>query len=232
MKKFIFSLLLRLSGFILGITGIVSQIVSGSEFMGADMLIYFTIQTNIFTTVIFGGLFFKSIYLSIKKKTPVIAKLTPSYHLGFTYYITITFAVFWTMVSGMDIGTDTNVLMLVGNYLLHLVVPLLAILDCLLFMEHGKVKKNVAFKWLGYPLIYLFSVIIRAQLGGPLYTLNGIEMMYPYPFLEPAVVGVGGMIGIIIAMTIGFYLFGRLYIYIDDKIAQRLSKIKLKHTEN
>ena len=230
-NKNLYALIFRIFGLLTGITAITLQIIvnqlNTDGFMINHVFAYFTVQTNIFSTLVFLALIIKTIIDSTKAKTLVKANINPSLHLACTYYITITMVVYWLILTPMT-GFAIRPIVVANTLFLHLFTPLLAIFDSFLFSNHGKVKNIDSIKWLTYPIIYLVSVVIIAQvITEPYYTikLNGkaIGLMYPYPFLDPQIVTVGGMIGVIILLAIVFVLFGLLYIKIDNLIAKKLS---------
>ena len=155
---------------------------------------YFTVQTNIFSTAIFLALIIKTIVVSTKSKKLEEVDINPTLHLACTFYITITMVVYWFVLTPMT-GFAIRPIVVANTLFLHLFTPLLAIFDSLFFAKHGKVKLKDSLKWLTYPVIYLISVIIIANvITEPYYTVkihgNNIGLMYPYPFLDPQIVTV------------------------------------------
>lgn len=232
-KNRIFALIWRVIGAALGIMGLVFQWKSGLGFMHSSMLVFFTVQTNIFTTVLFGILAAMTAVQLIKKQgnRGDAAHIPYSAQLAFTFYITITFAVYWTLLSWQNygnIGGGVNAAMsIASNYILHGVVPLWAIGDWIMFMPHGKIKRSKlnAAIWLSYPLLYFIFVAIRAAVGGPLYTLGGVDMYYPYVFLEPAILGSAWLlIPVVLALSLAFWGSGILYIFCDKKLGKAYDK--------
>lgn len=194
-----------------------------------SQLVYFTIQTNIFTLILFFVLTYKSaLQLQRGDNLTEVVGIKPSLQLGVTFFITITFIVYWTLLSNLNFsmnGKDSYFLSALYNLLVHGVVPILAIVDWILFMPHGKVKYISALAWLSYPLVYMVFLIIRANVGNHLYELDGVKLFYPYPFLDPTYLGgMEKMIFVIIALCVGFYLLGMLYVLIDKLLSKRVEK--------
>lgn len=222
-KNRVFAAVWRALGLALGVMGLTFQIVGTSGFMGGSMLVFFTNQTNIFSTALFAVLFVLTI-IQCKKQglKGEIAHVNLSLQLAFTYFITITFLVYWLLLSWSlgDAAAGGSILGTVSNYIVHGVVPLWAIADFVMFMPHGRLEKRFAAYWLAYPLAYYLFTIIRAQFGAPLYTMGDVEMMYPYPFIEPQILGgVGMVIPVFFALLFAFWALGYLYIKIDKRIA-------------
>ena len=240
MKKAISALLVRFFGLFAGVTAITLQLVfnitSNNGFMSNHVLAYFTLQTNIFTTVIFALLLLKTAWVGIKTHKLEVVHIYPSFHLGCTFYITITMLVYWLVLAPTVGLAYKNPLLISSNIFLHTITPLFAIVDCIFFFKHGSLNWKDAFKWLTYPILYLISVIIIANVSTEpyyIFPMNGkdIALMYPYPFLDPQVVGVGGMIGVIIALCLLVIGFGSLYVFVDNKIAKGLAKKQAQKDE-
>lgn len=225
-KRALLAFLIRIVGFAVGVAGIVYHLMLNkmldTGFMVKHNLAYFTLQTNIFTTIIFGVLIVKTIVILIKSHRLEIAQINHSWYLACTVYITITMLVYWLILTPL-IGQPKNSILLIDSILLHTVTPFFAIIDYVFFFKHGVVKKNSVFKWLIYPVCYWISVVIIAQfIKEPYYIYKFgddiVELMYPYPFLDPNVVGISGVGGIVCLMIILFLLFSSLYIQIDKKL--------------
>ena len=110
---------------------------------------------------------------------------------------------------------------------LHYVVPIMALLDWLLFDEKGKMVVWGPFAWLSLAAVYLVVVMVGAgplglDLGGG--TTAGVTR-YPYTFLDPAISGVGGVALFIGAMVVAFVAIGYL-IFGIDKILGRVANRK------
>ena len=233
-KKAIGALLFRTLGLFIGITAITLQLftnkIIGKGFMSNHVLAYFTLQTNIFTTLIFLYLVGKTIYLACKTKELEIAHMKESINLAFTYYITITMLGYWILLAP-TVGLGDDGLSISNTLFLHTFTPLMAIFDVILFLNHGKINKRDAFIWLLYPVIYLISVIIIANTSNiPYYKFpigdKVISLMYPYPFLDPQVVTLGGAIGVMLALVVFALAGGYGYICLDHKIAKHMAKKK------
>lgn len=214
------ALVLRIAGTALGIFGLAVMLTASSPGL---QLSYYTIQTNIFSVALFFVLSVASA-VQIKRSGAhgdvVCAK--PSFQLALTFYITITFAVYWSMLSwqNFSMGNDRTrvILMTAANYIVHGVVPLLAIADWLLFMPHGGVRRKRAAAWLIYPAVYAVFIFVRAEIGPPFYGTT----RYPYPFIDVDVIG-GWVAAVVVAMAVAFFALGLLYIFLDERLAKKLS---------
>lgn len=129
------ALVVRTVGFVLGVFGIAVMLTVSDA---GTMLSYYTMQTNIFTVGAFGIL---AVMTAVQIKRGgvrgEVATFGASAHLALTFYITITFVVYWAMLSwqNFDMGGGDSArvaLTNAANYTVHGVVPVLAVLDWIL----------------------------------------------------------------------------------------------------
>lgn len=228
-RKPLIALIYRIIGLLVGITAIALQIYACAEngvgFMVKHNWAYFTIQTNVFSTIIFLILIVKTFAIRKVKEEWEIARIKESTHLCFTFYITITLLGYWLLLAPTT-GMPANPVVFAGNIFLHTLTPLFAIFDCVFFMKHGKIKHKEVFKWLTYPVLYLVSVVIISRfINIPYYTVKFgekvYELMYPYPFIDPQIMGFWGVVAAVAVLAVVFILIGLLFITIDKKLAKK-----------
>lgn len=156
------ALVVRTVGFVLGVFGIAVMLTVSDA---GTMLSYYTMQTNIFTVGAFGIL---AVMTAVQIKRGgvrgEVATFGASAHLALTFYITITFVVYWAMLSwqNFDMGGGDSArvaLTNAANYTVHGVVPVLAVLDWILFMPHGRLRAVHAAEWLVYPALYAVFIL-------------------------------------------------------------------------
>ncbi|MFI7636720.1 Pr6Pr family membrane protein [Nonomuraea sp. NPDC049400] len=91
-----------------------------------------------------------------------------------------------------------------GNFLLHYVTPVMAVIDWLCFDRVApRPKWAAALRWLVYPLAYLVFALVRGALLPP-----DAWKRYPYPFLDVDKFGYGGVALMALALAVGFLLLG------------------------
>jgi hypothetical protein len=105
-------------------------------------------------------------------------------------------------VDGLMAGEPRDISM----FLLHYVLPVMVLLDWLLFRPYGQARWRDLLGWMLFPLSYAALVLARGSL------LTG---RYPYPFLNPNRQGWSGVGLWIVALTAGFALVGALLIAAD-----------------
>lgn len=217
----LFALMFRIAASLIGIFGIVVMTIGGSP---ALMAVYYTMQTNVFTVLLFLVLAVRSaVQMAKEGKIGEVAGVNPVVHAGITFYIMITFVGYWALLSWQKFSMGNTgtiaVLTTIGNYVVHGVIPLMALADWILFVPHGKLRPNAALLWLIYPVLYAVFIFVRADLGAPLYG----STRYPYPFVDVDLLG-GYVVLTVAALAAAFYGLGRLTVFADRKIAAALTK--------
>ena len=107
-----------------------------------------------------------------------------------------------------------------ANILVHIVSPILVIVDYLLFDQKGKFKKVYPIAWITVPLYYVIYVYIYSANGGKFYNIGG-SRKYAYMFLdfeENGYIMTAVFIGLI---AISVILLGRLLIGLDKRLKLR-----------
>jgi hypothetical protein len=135
-----------------------------------------------------------------------------------TMGITLTFLIAHFMLSGMLTWGGT---LHVDMLLLHYVVPIMTILDWVLFDEKGLMGRKEPLVWTVEPLVYLAAVevlvnVFDVSVGGGMG-----DSRYPYPFLDASSLGWPTVIGFIIAVTVAFVALGFVWVAIDRRLAKR-----------
>jgi hypothetical protein len=110
-----------------------------------------------------------------------------------TVYLAVTFVVYWLLLN--EITESLGIVVPWVNLVVHTIMPIVMLVDWLLNPPGGRLAWRSTGWWLAFPLIYFgYSVVRGASVG-----------WYPYPFLNPALVG--GLVGVAAyaaAMTLAF----------------------------
>jgi len=181
----------------LALAGIVLIAAGPAELL--DLLPYFTIQSSL----LYGG------YVAWTSRRAGTAT-DPIVKGAVTLYVTITGLVYHLVLtnphSGFAVPALHRVLVdEIGTQLLHTVVPLLAVLDWLVFDDRRRFRLRYAVYWLAYPLAYLAFALIR----------GAIVHKYPYPFLDVGELGYAGVTIAALVFAVAFWLLGLLFVLID-----------------
>ncbi len=130
--------------------------------------------------------------------------------------ITVTMLVYLLVLvpSAFVQAGDYEAFSLTDN-LIHIVTPLLIFVDWLLFVPKGQMRAADPLRWALIPFSYLVLAFIYGALGGEF--LEGSR--YPYPFMNVAVYGIGGVALWIGGLSVGLVLIGYVFFALDRLIA-------------
>jgi hypothetical protein len=129
---------------------------------------YFTIQSNLITMVAF--LASASFILGRKKQPTWVIYL----RAVATTIIVIVGLVYNTLLVGAALGDSFNLAW--SSNILHIVIPIYALVDWVLFADRKKLLYNKLWVVLIYPIVWLIVIVFRGATDG----------WVPYPFLDPA----------------------------------------------
>ena len=158
---------------------------------------YFTVLSNICITVVFLYIGFAGLKKS-KKSSFIRVFYGPS-----VLYLCMTGIVYWTILhGGKQLTTDVEWITLV----LHGLMPIGVVVGWVLFSIKNYTWKNV-FSWLSFPLLF----VVYTLLHGP------FVQWYPYPFLNPTLVGYRGVGEWTAGILAGAFLVGEVLVFIAKK---------------
>ena len=201
------SVIFKLSLFIAATLGILIQIGAFSDELHLSDLNYYTLLTNVLCAVYF----FAAMIYEANRGTTLLPAVKGAIVLG----ITITGLVYHFLLSGSFQMQGTITL---SNLLLHYVVPLMSVLDWLLFSDKGHYSWKSPFVWLLLPDGYFVYAFIRVTLGASLgYDGN----RYPYPFLNVDALGWGKVLVTGLVLNLLFVLLGFLFVMIVRFMARK-----------
>ncbi|WP_104084340.1 Pr6Pr family membrane protein [Cryobacterium sp. Y11] len=160
---------LRLAVAVVGIVAIVSTFydtatratINPFNFFG-----YFTMQSNIILVLVL--LVTALVSFSGRRQRPslVVARGCA------TTYIVITGVMYNVLLAGLEGGVS----LAWANTVLHIILPIYAALDWVIFSDRSPLPVNKIWIPLVYPIVWIIVIIIRGATDG----------WVPYPFLDPA----------------------------------------------
>ena len=109
---------------------------------------------------------------------------------------------------------DTDIFSLTDN-LIHIITPLLVIVDWLVFVPKGSFRWTDPLLWTLIPYAYLVWAFIYGAVGGEFTP----DQKYPYPFMDVDALGVGGVAQWIVALTLALVVVGLVFVVIDRALA-------------
>ena len=188
--------IIRLGAVVAVVAGVVLTAAGPATVTG--LLPYFTIQSNVAYGIFAGWAAFRG------RATP------PALKGAVTLYVAITGLVYHLVLTNQASGfamapVHRELPEAIGNQLLHTVVPLLAVLDWLLFDERGRFRWRYALYWLAFPLGYLAFALLRGL----------VVDKYPYPFIDVNGLGYGGVSVSSAGFAVAFWVLGLLFVAID-----------------
>jgi len=192
--------LYRTLGALIGWATLITQyfvVVSGADHLSLlavtiNNFSYFTIQTVFLVALAFTA-----------PLLPPTTKLhqfftKPAVRAAIALYITFVAVVYHIMLRHL---WDPQGLLLITDIALHTVLPILYVLDWILFAPKRTLRYAHIPYWLVFPTLYGLYTILRGALSG----------IYPYPFLNATELGLGGalinMAGFIALYAIGGAVF-------------------------
>jgi hypothetical protein len=95
--------------------------------------------------------------------------------------------------------------------LVHIITPVLVIVDWLLFVPKRRFRPLDPLRWALIPWAYLVLAFGYSALGGRF----GGGAKYPYPFMDVDVLGVGGVAVWVLALSVSLIGVGYVYYGID-----------------
>lgn len=194
-----------------GIVGIQLQLNLFSTDPNWGMFRYFTNLSNLLCVVYFIFAAFRILF----SKDISATSLIPPLKFMTTMSITVTLLIAHFLLS--DFTMDDS--MAIALNLLHYVVPLLTLLDWLLFDHKGQSKKSYPLLALLPALFYYIYVLIASNFGAP-FAGNS---RFPYPFLNTDSLGVGRVLFTVVVLFVGFTVLGYLFYLIDHLLARYTS---------
>lgn len=187
----------------------------------AEQFWFFTVQTNLFVALI-QTILIVSIICKMCKKELAFTKSTlfSKLRLLTSFFITITFIIYCFVLAPCGIifsGKTFAEMFDFRNILLHIVVPVLAFVDYILFCPKNTVSYKQIWVFLIYPAIYTCFVYLRVVFGGSAF-VSGSK--YPYFFFDPSLneFGIKFVIVCLIAIAVIIVSLALIYIFMDKKI--------------
>ncbi len=194
---------------VLAIIGLISSLGYFDVKFNADFYVFYTNLSNYICMVFM----FVSLILTIKKankKEDGFVKTAPCFKFLCLIMILVTFLVY-NILLAKDNGVKAYFTS-IGNLTLHVILPIMFILDWVLFYEHGHTKWYYPLLCVVMPLIYVGFILIRASIIGT----RSVSVLYPYFFLDLKTLGVGGFLGWLGALLLIFIAIGYLIYFLDN----------------
>ena len=173
----------------------------------SDFYIYFTNLSN----YLCAGIMIAELIQTARKQGDSYVTAAPRLRVISMLGLVLTFLVFNLLLAN-DPARDPALNYKVECILCHIVLPILFVADWAIFYEHGKIDWKLPLQSALFPLIYLVYVFLHAALrrfDSSIMNYAGTDpVIYPYFFLNPERVGIGGIILWVGALLAGFVELG------------------------
>ncbi len=170
------------------------------DFTGLNFFSYFTIQSNIYCAImlIMGA----ALIASNRPYGPWFTFLRG----GMVINMAITglvYALLLQHASDAHAGLQFNWM----NFVAHQLGPVFVAVEWVIWAPRYQISWTQSFLWLIYPVVWLIYTFIHAAVTG----------WYPYPFLDPSLVGRGGVVMYVIGITIGFIIIASIVAWVSRR---------------
>jgi len=208
------SAVFKLSIAVFGIVGIQLQLGLFTQSPNWSMFTYFTNLSNLACVIYFiCAVIWVLTVGTLKNMT-----FCPLFKGIVTMSITVTMLIAQCMLNDFPMNGTMGIALI----LLHQVVPIMTILDWVIFDEKGQITKRSPVIWICAPLIYFAYSMIATQINGDL----GNGSRYPYPFIDVDALGAGTVALTVIVLVAAFIALGYLYYGVDHLLAGFAQKKK------
>jgi len=217
-KNRAFALGFRCTAFLACLFGVLYNITSGFSTFHGVLLLYYTIQSNIFAIALFGILIYKTAAGlkkdGVKGNSAYLSRISA----GVTICIMLTFIVFWCVLAPFAGEAEKPFLFTYDNLSVHFIAPLLMLADYIMFSEGGKLKKEDPFLFAFVPIVYLIITLIIGFSGKVVFQIPGFERSasFPYFFIDYSAVGLW-MLAYIVGLTVFYIGMGYFLLFIDGR---------------
>lgn len=185
-----------------------------------DFYIYFTNLSNYLCL----GIMIAELVACVRKKDDGYTNACPQLKFVGLVAIILTFSVFNFLLAG-EAGRDPLRNWEIGSVLLHVILPIMYVMDWFVFNERGTAKWKYVLSTVLFPAIYFVFIVIHAAiLGFDTSIKNGLgnpPLIYPYFFLNFEKLGVGGVAMWLVLIAGAVMLVGALFVLIDKALAKK-----------
>ena len=202
----------------LGILGIIASFGTFNYVFRPDFYVHFTNLSNYFCIII---MFIELVETIKKDKNEYVTKVPLLKFIGLLA-ILLTFIIFNFMLAG-DREPELN--FYINSVLFHIILPIMYLIDWILFYEHKKVKWYYPLVSVSFPVIYAIFIFIRAWI---LDFNPEAPYIYPYFFLNLDELGVAGVIKWILILSVVFIIIGYVIFGLDKVSFKRKKQLSTK----
>lgn len=149
---------------------------------------------------------------------PALSPALAHFKGGVTLAVTITMTVYHFFLAPVIFEMVGYKPFSPNDLIVHYAIPLMVILDWLLFDPKPTYAAADPLRWLSIPLAYFVFAVIRAQLGGE---LRGVKSRYPYFFIDIDALSLGPVLRNALLLSLGFLVIGYVLYGADRFLGRR-----------
>lgn len=214
----------RLLYVVIGFAGLIMHSGILSEGFRPSMFVYYTNQSNLLCVLFFAC---KLIYRKEDREQSAFASFINSPHTKFaiTMCIALTGIIYHVLLSPTDkdyqhMASEGFNLHSLSNLIVHYIIPIMTVLDWLLFDKKGRFKRSDPFIWMILPYLYFIFILLRAPFFG---NIGNTSSRYPYNFIDVDALGAGTVAVTVVVITLIFIALGYV-LYGSDYLLGKLNK--------
>ncbi len=203
---------------VLAVIGFINSLGYFNANFNNDFYIYYTNLSN-YICMIFMFIVLVKTIKKANKHEDGYCEVSPKFNFMCVILISVTFFVYNLLLANEH--TIVSYFTSMSNMIMHVILPIMFVLNWVLFYKHSSIKWYYPLLCIIMPLIYVVFIIIRALIIG-----NGTgQTLYPYFFLNIDKLGLLGFLGWLAILLVAFVALGYI-LYLLDNI--KIIKEKLK----
>lgn len=199
----------------IGLIGIVASFGIFDDILNPrwDFYVHFTNLSNYLCI----GIVFAELVQTAKKSEDSYVSTAPFLKFIGVLGILLTFVVFNFLLAGRP-DRDPQANWRISSISFHVILPIMYVLDWILFYEHKNIKWYQPILSVAFPALYVAFVFVRAAI----VNFNPqVPYLYPYFFLNLDTLGVSGVAKWVAILFVGFIALGYIFYGIDKIIKSK-----------
>ena len=199
----------------IGLIGIVASFGIFDDVLNPrwDFYVHFTNLSNYLCI----GIVFAQLVQTAKKDKDSYVSTAPFFKFIGVLAILLTFVVFNFLLANRP-DRDPQANWRISSISFHVILPIMYVLDWILFYEHKNIKWYQPILSVAFPALYVAFVFVRAAI----VNFNPqVPYLYPYFFLNLDTLGVSGVAKWVAILFVGFIALGYIFFGIDKVIKSK-----------
>lgn len=178
-------------------------------------MLYFTAVTNVIVLAWLTVVMLATLRDLVRRGPRGVTNPSPEIHGAVLMAVTVVMLVYTVVLVPQLTEDPSYQAYTLTDSLVHVVTPVLVVLDWLLFTPKGRMRWRDPFLWAILPLGYLAFAFVFGAFGGEFEP----GVTFPYPFMDVATLGVGGVALWILALAVTLEIVGFAYVAVDRALS-------------